>query len=206
MTPQNRAAAPSLHEPPLSPAVQKASPCAAPGAKTQHALNTQSSRRPELVDCQVNLLLLGARRSQLLPSIDVCLGLARDFSWRITAPDILPTWPSATLDRTFIISILQYLATVSLPRRRMRRPARRRLGRTIDRQLAQPVQSHAPTARQSSTFQRASPRTRQNAKRSDRICLFATPPAEGARAPAPHPPFLSASQKSRTSTIHSWRS
>jgi hypothetical protein len=142
----------------------------------------------------------------LLAPIDVGLGLARDFSWRITAPDISPTWPSATLDRTFIISILQYLATVSLPRRRMRRPARRRLGRTIDRQLAQPVQSHAPTARQSSTFQRASPHTRQNAKRSDRICLFATPPAEGARAPAPHPPFLSASQKSRTSTIHSWRS
>jgi len=164
MTPQNRAAAPSLHEPPLFPAVQKASPCAAPGAKIQHALNTQSSRRPELADRQVNLLLLGARRSQLLPSIDVCLGLARDFSWRITAPDILPTWPSATLDRTFIISILQYLATVSLPRRRMRRPARRRLGRTIDRQLAQPVQSHAPTARQSSTCQRASPHTRQNAK------------------------------------------
>ena len=56
----------------------------------------------------------------LLAPIDVGLGLARDFSWRITAPDISPTWPSATLSRTFIISIPVF-GQSSLSRRRMRR-------------------------------------------------------------------------------------
>ena len=104
MIPPNRAPVSSLHEPPLFPAVQKAS-LRAGCENQQHALNTQSSWRPELADRQVKLILLGARRSQLLPRIDVGRGLARDFSWRITAPDISPTWPSATLSQTFIIPI-----------------------------------------------------------------------------------------------------
>jgi len=42
-------------------------PLFAPGAKNQHELNSQSSRRPERTDCQVKLILLGARCSSSWP-------------------------------------------------------------------------------------------------------------------------------------------
>ena len=90
----------------------------------------------------------------LLAPIDVGLGLARDFSWRIAAPDISPTWRSATLSRTFIISFpAVHIFLDHLPLGGAGGDA---TGRRLHRrkQPAQPVQPRARTTRQSPLRQR----------------------------------------------------
>ena len=91
---------------------------------------------------------------QLLAPINVGLGLARDFSWRIAAPDISPTWRSATWSRTFIISFpAVHIFLDHLPLGGAGGDA---TGRRLHRrkQPAQPVQPRARTTRQSPLRQR----------------------------------------------------
>ena len=76
----------------------------APGAQHRRASLTQSSRRSESADHQECSSCQDlASQQMILAPTNFGLGQrAWDFTWRITAPDISPTWPSATLSRTSI--------------------------------------------------------------------------------------------------------